>query len=169
MALLDTLLTKRAEVLGTASRHGASNVRLFGSVARRSDTPSSNVDILIDLAEDRGFSDFLALAEELEELIGRKVDLVTSRGLSPYLKLLIEEEIFTLKDDGCCSGTTNTAFDRTVSFPTRALRAIGNPEQGQRPCIDSGFPVGSAGNDTSCELICPIPYSSPTARIPRCP
>lgn len=96
MPLLDTLLAKRAEVLNVASRHGASNVRLFGSVARRSETPSSDVDILIDLARDRGFSDFLALAEELEELIGRKVDLVTSRGLSPYLKPLIEEEIFSL-------------------------------------------------------------------------
>ncbi|MGJ0534674.1 nucleotidyltransferase family protein [Methylocystis sp.] len=96
MPLLDTLVAKRAEVLNVASRHGASNVRLFGSVARRSETPSSDVDILIDLARDRGFSDFLALAEELEELIGRKVDLVTSRGLSPYLKPLIEEEIFSL-------------------------------------------------------------------------
>lgn len=96
MPLLDTLLAKRAEVLDVASRHGASNVRLFGSVARRSETASSDVDILIDLARDRGFSDFLALAEELEELIGRKVDLVTSRGLSPYLKPLIEEEIFSL-------------------------------------------------------------------------
>lgn len=96
MPLLDTLLAKRAEVLNVASRHGASNVRLFGSVARRSETPSSDVDILIDLARDRDFSDFLALAEELEELIGRKVDLVTSRGLSPYLKPLIEEEIFSL-------------------------------------------------------------------------
>lgn len=96
MPLLDTLLAKRADVLRAASRHGASNVRLFGSVARRSETASSDVDILIDLARDRGFSDFLALAEELEELIGRKVDLVTSRGLSPYLKPLIEEEILSL-------------------------------------------------------------------------
>jgi len=96
MPLLDTLVAKRADVLKAASRHGASNVRLFGSVARRSETASSDVDILIDLAGDRGFSDFLALAEELEALIGRKVDLITSRGLSPYLKPLIEEEIVTL-------------------------------------------------------------------------
>ncbi|HEY8214872.1 MAG TPA: nucleotidyltransferase family protein [Methylocystis sp.] len=96
MPLLDTLLAKRAEVLKAASRHGASNVRLFGSVARRSETPSSDVDILIDLAGDRGFSDFLALAEELERLIGREVDLITSRGLSPYLKPLIDEEMITL-------------------------------------------------------------------------
>ena len=48
MPLLDTLLSKRAEVLKAACRHGASNVRLFGLVARRTETPSSDVDILID-------------------------------------------------------------------------------------------------------------------------
>jgi len=96
MPLLDTLLEKRADLLRAADRHGASNVRLFGSVARRAETPSSDVDILVDLAEDRGFTDFLALAEELEALIGRKVDLVSSRGVSPYLKPLIEKEVLAL-------------------------------------------------------------------------
>ncbi len=96
MPLLDTLLEKRADLLRVAGRHGASNLRLFGSVARRAETPSSDVDILIDLAEDRGFAEFLALAEELEALIGRKVDLITSRGISPYLKPLIDKEVFTL-------------------------------------------------------------------------
>ncbi len=102
MSLIDTLLANRAEVLQAASRHGASNVRLFGSVARRAETPSSDVDILIDLAGDRGFSDFLALAEELEALIGRKVDLITSRGLSPFLQPLIEEELLLLEAAGGC-------------------------------------------------------------------
>lgn len=96
MPLLDTLLEKRADLLRAAGRHGASNPRLFGSVARRAEMPSSDVDILIDLAEDRGFAEFLALAEELEALIGRKVDLITSRGISPYLKPLIDREILTL-------------------------------------------------------------------------
>ncbi|MFO1124510.1 MAG: nucleotidyltransferase domain-containing protein [Methylocystis sp.] len=96
MPLLDTLLEKRADLLRAAGRHGASNLRLFGSVARRAETPSSDVDILIDLAEDRGFAEFLALAEELEALIGRKIDLVTSRGISPFLKPLIDREMLTL-------------------------------------------------------------------------
>ncbi|MGD9656522.1 MAG: nucleotidyltransferase family protein [Methylocystis sp.] len=96
MPLLDTLLEKRVDLLRAAERHGASNLRLFGSVARRAETPSSDVDILIDLAEDRGFAEFLALAEELEALIGRKVDLITSRGISPYLKPLIDRESLTL-------------------------------------------------------------------------
>lgn len=92
MALLDSLIEKRAELLLLARQHGASNVRLFGSVVRRQETPSSDVDILIDLSEERGFDDYLALAEEFEALIGRKVDLVTSRGLSPFLKARVEKE-----------------------------------------------------------------------------
>jgi predicted nucleotidyltransferase len=92
MPLLETLMEKRGELLSAADRHGASNVRLFGSVLRGAETPSSDVDILVDLAEDRGFADYLALAEEFEALIGRKVDLVTSRGVSPFLKPIIERE-----------------------------------------------------------------------------
>jgi predicted nucleotidyltransferase len=96
MPLLDSLLAKRAELIAAARRHGASNVRLFGSVVRGEDTPSSDIDLLVDLAEDRGFDDYLALAEELEALTGRKVDLVTSRGVSPFLKPLIDREALVL-------------------------------------------------------------------------
>jgi uncharacterized protein len=96
MALLDSLLDKRSELLSLARQHGASNVRLFGSVVRRQETPSSDVDILVDLSDESGFDDYLALAEELEALIGRRVDLVTSRGLSPFLKGSVEREALSL-------------------------------------------------------------------------
>ncbi|MDJ0448749.1 nucleotidyltransferase domain-containing protein [Methylocystis sp. JR02] len=96
MPLLESLLDKRSELIAAARRHGASNIRLFGSVVRGEETPSSDVDLLIDLSEERGFDDYLALAEELEALIGRKVDLVTSRGVSPFLRLLIEREALPL-------------------------------------------------------------------------
>ncbi|KAF2990249.1 nucleotidyltransferase family protein [Methylocystis sp. MJC1] len=96
MPLLESLLDKRSELIAAARRHGASNIRLFGSVVRGEETPSSDVDLLIDFAEERGFDDYLALAEELETLIGRKVDLVTSRGVSPFLRPLIEREALPL-------------------------------------------------------------------------
>lgn len=96
MPLLESLLDKRSELIAAARRHGASNIRLFGSVVRGEETPSSDVDLLVDLAEERGFDDYLALAEELETLIGRKVDLVTSRGMSPFLRPLIEREALPL-------------------------------------------------------------------------
>ncbi|MGJ0391458.1 MAG: nucleotidyltransferase family protein [Methylocystis sp.] len=96
MPLLESLLDKRSELIAAARRHGASNIRLFGSVVRGKETPSSDVDLLVDLAEERGFDDYLALAEELEALIGRRVDLVTSRGVSPFLRPLIEREALPL-------------------------------------------------------------------------
>lgn len=96
MPLLESLLDKRSELIAAARRHGASNIRLFGSVVRGEETPSSDVDLLVDLAEERGFDDYLALAEKLEALIGRRVDLVTSRGVSPFLRPLIEREALPL-------------------------------------------------------------------------
>lgn len=96
MPLLESLLDRRSALIAAARRHGASNIRLFGSVVRGEETASSDVDLLVDLAEERGFDDYLALAEELEALIGRKVDLVTSRGVSPFLRPLIEREALPL-------------------------------------------------------------------------
>ena len=65
---------------------------MFGSVARGEERPDSDVDLLIDLADDRGFSDYLALAEELERVLARKVDLVLARSLSPHFRPYIEAD-----------------------------------------------------------------------------
>jgi predicted nucleotidyltransferase len=67
MALLEDLHSRR-EQLAIGARHGASNVRLFGSVLRHEERTDSDVDILIDMADGRGFSDYLALVEELERV-----------------------------------------------------------------------------------------------------
>jgi uncharacterized protein len=72
--------------------HKRGNLRLFGSVARGEERPDSDVDLLIDLADDRGFGDYLALAEELEGVLHRKVDLVLSRSLSPQFRPYIEAD-----------------------------------------------------------------------------
>ena len=92
MALRDDILRQRDVVLDIAARHGASNVRLFGSVARGEERPDSDVDLLIDLSADRGFADYLDLAEELEALLHRRVDLLLSRSLSPHFRPFIEAE-----------------------------------------------------------------------------
>ena len=92
MALREELQHHRDALQGIAARHGASNLRLFGSVARGEERPDSDVDLLIDLAEDRGFGDYLALAEELETLLHRKVDLVLARSLSPHFRPYIEAD-----------------------------------------------------------------------------
>ncbi len=92
MHLRDDLRLQRDALHQIAARHGASNLRLFGSVARGEERPDSDIDLLIDLAEDRGFGDYLALAEELEALLHRKVDLVLARSLSPHFRPYIEAD-----------------------------------------------------------------------------
>ncbi len=90
--LRDELYGRRRMVQELAARHGASNVRLFGSVARGEERPDSDIDLLIDLADDRGFDDYLALAEALEAVFHRKVDLVLARSVSPYFRPYIEAD-----------------------------------------------------------------------------
>jgi predicted nucleotidyltransferase len=92
MPLRDDLRRRRDTLHLIAARHGASNLRLFGSVARGEERPDSDIDLLIDLADERGFGDYLALAEELEALLHRKVDLVLARSLSPHFRPYIEAD-----------------------------------------------------------------------------
>lgn len=92
MALLDDIQARRDLVLAIAARHGASNVRLFGSVLRHEERPDSDVDLLVDLEEGRSFGDYLAIVEELESLFGRRVDVITERGLSRHFRPYIEAE-----------------------------------------------------------------------------
>jgi uncharacterized protein len=90
--LREELHRRRDTLRRIAARHGASNLRVFGSVARGEERADSDVDLLVDLAEDRGFRDYLALAEEIERLLQRKVDLVLSRSLSPHFRPYIEAD-----------------------------------------------------------------------------
>jgi hypothetical protein len=86
MGILEILGRRRAGVLSIASKHGARNVRVFGSVAQGSARKGSDVDFLVDMAEGRTLLDLVGLCQELESLLKRKVDVVTSRGLSPHLR-----------------------------------------------------------------------------------
>jgi predicted nucleotidyltransferase len=92
MSVRDDLHRQRETVLAIAARHGGSNLRVFGSVVRGEERPDSDVDLLIDLAEDRGFDDYLAIADELEALLGRHIDLVIERSLSPHFRPFIEAD-----------------------------------------------------------------------------
>jgi predicted nucleotidyltransferase len=74
----------RTEILRIAAEYGARNVRVFGSTARGSATDASDVDILVDLDEGRSLLDQVGLQQELEALLGRKVDVVVQGGISPY-------------------------------------------------------------------------------------
>lgn len=77
---------KREEIRRIAERHGALNVRLFGSVARGEASPESDVDFLIDVGEQTSSWFPGGLILDLEDLLGRRVDVVTERALRPELR-----------------------------------------------------------------------------------
>lgn len=72
-----------ASAVGHSARaHGASNVRVFGSVARGTARRGSDVDLLVDFEAGRTLSDHVGLWRELETLLGRRVDLLSAGGLT---------------------------------------------------------------------------------------
>jgi len=94
---IDELLgANRRQVLEIAARHGARNVRIFGSVARGTATPSSDVDVLVTMEKGRSLLDLCALGNDLDDLLQRKVDVVTDRGLSPHMREDILSEAIPL-------------------------------------------------------------------------
>ena len=86
MNTLSILQNKRSEILVLAAKHGASNVRLFGSVVRGEDREGSDVDFLVDMQETSSLFDLIALQQDIEKILGKKVDVITSNGINRYLK-----------------------------------------------------------------------------------
>jgi uncharacterized protein len=96
MDLKSKLQDKRQEILALAAKHGAYNVRLFGSVARGEATETSDLDFLVTMEKGRSLLDLIGLWQDLEELFGCKVDVITDGGISPYLKDRIYAEAIPL-------------------------------------------------------------------------
>ena len=94
---MHTLLQqKREEILCIAARHGARNVRVFGSVARGEAGPESDVDFLVELEPGRSLLDHAALLLDLEQLLGRKVDVATERSLKERIRVRVLREAVPL-------------------------------------------------------------------------
>lgn len=74
------------QILTVAKRHGAWNIRVFGSFARGEARPDSDFDLLIDLEPGRGLFDIVDIKQELEALLGRTVDVLTVNALSRYIR-----------------------------------------------------------------------------------
>ena len=82
----EALREKRDQILEIAARHGASNVRVFGSVARGEDTERSDLDLLVDLDENVSLSDLGLFAEDVHDLLLCDVQAVSSDGLHRLLR-----------------------------------------------------------------------------------
>jgi uncharacterized protein len=88
----DLLREKREEILRIAEKHGARNVRVFGSVVHGEATEGSDIDLLVDTSEETSPWFPAGLVEELEEVLGKRVDVVTSNGLYWLLRRRILRE-----------------------------------------------------------------------------
>jgi len=94
---VETLLRKhRADILSSAHRHGARNVRIFGSVARGEATADSDIDLLVEVGERTSPWFPAGLVEELESLLGKPVDVVTENSLHWLLRRRILKEAVPL-------------------------------------------------------------------------
>ncbi|TAF55202.1 MAG: DNA polymerase subunit beta [Oscillatoriales cyanobacterium] len=97
MTFKQQLLEKRQEILEIATKHGAFNLRIFGSVAREEETPDSDIDLLIDYDIDRVSPWFpTGLMHDLQDLLGHKVDVVTEKGLKPRVRENILNDCISL-------------------------------------------------------------------------
>ena len=80
------LKEQREKILEITSKHGACNVRVFGSVARKEADENSDLDLLVDLGENLGAWFPIGLINELENFLGVKVDIVTINGLKERIR-----------------------------------------------------------------------------------
>ena len=87
-----TIEERRDEILCIAARHGARNVRVFGSVARGEDQADSDVDLLVEMENDRSLLDLVGLEQDLEELLACNVDVSTEASIHPALRARIAAE-----------------------------------------------------------------------------
>ena len=85
--------SRREQVMAIASRHHASRVRLFGSAARGEDRPDSDIDLLVDFDEDSSLFDLMRMSRELEELLGRAVNVVSAGGLKSRDRAILAESV----------------------------------------------------------------------------
>lgn len=96
MKIEDLIASKRVEILRIAARYGAHNVRIFGSAARGEADEASDIDLIVEFEPVRSLLDHAGLWLELQELLGRKVDVVSERGIKPRIRERVLKEAVPL-------------------------------------------------------------------------
>lgn len=92
----ELLISKRQSILAIAARHGAFNIRIFGSTARGDDDDKSDIDFLVELQPGRSLLDLGGLLIELQELLGCSVDITTENGLKERIREQVLNEVINL-------------------------------------------------------------------------
>ena len=96
MGINELLGQKRAEILFLAAKYGASDIRIFGSVARGTADTDSDIDFLVDLEPGWSLFDLGGLLTDLQQLLGRNVDVITPAGLRPKFRRRVLKEAVAL-------------------------------------------------------------------------
>lgn len=96
MTRRELIALKRSDILEIARKHGVSNIRLFGSVARGEENPDGDIDFLIELEPDRSLLDYAGFMLAMRELLGVKVDVVTEGGLKDRMRERVLSEAVVL-------------------------------------------------------------------------
>lgn len=96
MTLRQLIEEKREDIVSIAASHGARNVRLFGSAARGEDRPDSDVDLLVAVGTTTSSWFPAGLILDLEQILGRQVEIVTEKGLSPLIRDRVLQEAVPL-------------------------------------------------------------------------
>ena len=82
----ELLKLKRDEILALAAKAGALNVRVFGSAARGDDGEESDLDLLVDWSPQTSLFDVGGLVTDLQELLGKRVDVISAQQLHPHFR-----------------------------------------------------------------------------------
>jgi predicted nucleotidyltransferase len=96
MSLQALVQEKREDILRIASEYGAYDVRVFGSVARGEDDEKSDIDFLVNMEKGRSLFDLGGLLMDLQDLLGRDVDVVTEKGLRERIRERVLREAIPL-------------------------------------------------------------------------
>jgi len=96
MTTIDILQAKRRDVLDVVQKHGVTSVKVFGSVARGEESVESDIDLLVTTGPHVSPWFPAGLILELEELLGRHIDIVTESGLNPLLREQVLSEAVAL-------------------------------------------------------------------------
>jgi predicted nucleotidyltransferase len=96
MGINELLRGKREEIIRVAAKHGARNVRVFGSVARGEADEKSDIDFLVEMEQGRSLFDMGGLLMDLQDMLGRKVDVATEQSLKPRIRARVLQEAVAL-------------------------------------------------------------------------
>ena len=92
----ERLADLRPQLLAVAQRHGASNLRIYGSIATGLEHSASDLDLLVDLPSDQSLLGLISLRQELEDLLGCSVDVTEAETLHPLIRAQILEQALAL-------------------------------------------------------------------------